>query len=209
MNILIVAAAPETDYAYVKQQAAQADYVICADAGLRHAAACGLTPDLLVGDFDSGMQPPAGIRTIRLKPEKDDIDLMCCTRQALTMQPDTITYVCASGGRIDHFLANLSLLEYVHSCGARAVFCDSRNRVTFHPGRCLMRYQADPSYKYLGIVPLDATLEHVTLRGLKYELTDATLYRAEIISTSNEPAAQQYSIEIGTGCALVIESKDK
>ena len=67
MNILILASAPEQDYAYVKQLAQQADYVICADGGLRHARACGIQPDLEIGDFDSG-HAPEDIPVIRLNP---------------------------------------------------------------------------------------------------------------------------------------------
>lgn len=53
MNVLILASAPETEYDYVRELAQQADYIICADGGTRHAAACGIRPDLVVGDFDS------------------------------------------------------------------------------------------------------------------------------------------------------------
>ena len=33
MNVLMLAAAPETDYEYVKPLAQRADYIICADGG--------------------------------------------------------------------------------------------------------------------------------------------------------------------------------
>lgn len=49
--------------------------IICADKGLDHALAAGLTPDMIVGDFDSAnSMPPEGIRVIRTIPEKDDTD---------------------------------------------------------------------------------------------------------------------------------------
>lgn len=208
MNVLIVASAPETEYDYVKRLAEQVDYIICADGGIRHALACGLHPNLVVGDFDSGKPPTANAEIITLKPEKDDSDLMCCTREALKRGADEITYVCASGGRIDHFLSNLSLLEYLYEQGSRGTFCDSRNRVTFHGGG-ERQYTADPFYRYVGIIPLDATLHGVTLRGLKYPLTNAMVSRSQVITISNEAIAPAYMIAIETGRALVIESKDK
>ena len=124
MNVLILASAPETEYGYVRELAQQADYIICADGGTRHAAACGIRPDLVVGDFDSGKRPDTDTETITLKPEKDDSDLMCCTREALRRGADVIAYACASGGRIDHFLSNLSLLEYLYEQGSCGRFCD-------------------------------------------------------------------------------------
>lgn len=208
MNMLMIASAPETQYDYVKQLAQRADYIICADGGIRHAAACGIHPDLVVGDFDSGKRMDVDTEIIALKPEKDDSDLMSCTREALRRGADCITYACASGGRIDHFLSNLSLLEYLYEQGCQGIFCDSCNRVTFHGGG-EMHYTADLTYPYVGIIPLDACLQGVTLRGLKYVLTDAKVSRSEIFTISNEPAAPEYTISIGMGRALVIESKDR
>lgn len=208
MNVLMIAAAPETDYDYIQPLAAQAEYIICADGGVRHAQACGIQPDLVVGDFDSGTYPDFDVEVIQLKPEKDDTDLLSCTREALRRGADQITYVCASGGRIDHFLSNLSLLEFLYEHGCKGMLADSRNRVTFHSGGTLT-YSADPAYKYVGIIPLDGTLTGLTLRGTKYVVTDAEVSRSQPYTTSNEPVEPEYSISIGSGRALVIESKDK
>ena len=206
MTALILASAPEREYDYVRELAQQADCIVCADGGVRHARACGLHPDLVIGDFDSGTLP-ADCEVIRLKPEKDDSDLMCCAREAIRRGADTIWIACASGGRIDHFLANLFLLEYLGREGVDALFFDSRNRVRFHGGGT-QRYTADPAYRYVGIIPLDAQLHGVTLRGLKYPLTDAELDRASVISISNEAVSAEYSITIKDGRALVVESRD-
>lgn len=208
MNVLMIAAAPETDYEYVKPLAQRADYIICADGGVRHAQVCGIQPDLVVGDFDSGSCPDFDVEVIRLKPEKDDTDLLSCTREALRRGADTITYVCASGGRIDHFLSNLSLLEFLYEHDCAGILIDSQNRVTFHGGGT-MAYQTDLEYPYVSIVPLDGKLTGLTLRGTKYVVTDAEVSRFEMYTTSNEPVESEYSITIGSGRALVIESKDK
>ena len=206
MKTLILASGPEQEYAYVKQLATQVDYIICADGGTRHAKACGIQPDLVIGDFDSGHRPD-DVETIVLEPEKDDSDLMCCTREAIRRGADEIIYACASGGRLDHLLSNLSLLEYLHTCDVHGVFCDSRNRVRFHPGGTKI-YQADPTYQYVGIIPLDEKLCGVTLQGLKYTLQNAEVSRIQMITISNEAIASEYTISVASGHSLVIESKD-
>lgn len=206
MTVLLIASAPEREYAYVKELAQRADCIVCADGGVRHARACGLHPDLVIGDFDSGTLP-ADCEVIRLRPEKDDSDLMCCVKEVIRRGADTIWIACASGGRIDHFLSNLSLLEYLDRRGIRALFFDSRNRVRFHGGGT-QRLTADPAYRYVGIIPLDAELHGVTLRGLKYPLTGAALDRAAVISISNEAVSPEYRITIEDGRALVVESRD-
>lgn len=207
MTALLLASAPETTYDYVKQLAQQADFLVCADGGIRHAQACGLTPDLVIGDFDSG-NCPTGCEVIALKPEKDDSDLMYCVRTVAQRGVDTIWIACASGGRLDHFLANLLLLETVEHMGLHAVFYDSQNRVVYHGGG-EKRFCTNESYRYVGIIPLDKTLYGVTLRGMKYPLDNAVLHRDAVISISNEAVQPEYSISIERGHALVIESRDK
>ena len=62
---------------------APGDLVIAADAGYRICLREHITPDLLIGDFDS-MEPPAGdARLIRLPVEKDDTDTLAAIRAGL------------------------------------------------------------------------------------------------------------------------------
>ena len=59
------------------------DYVIACDAGYRNAAALGVAPDLIVGDFDSAPRPEAE-NLVVLPAEKDDTD----THYAARLVPD-------------------------------------------------------------------------------------------------------------------------
>ena len=58
------------------------DYIIACDAGYRNAAALGVTPDLIVGDFDSAPRPEAG-NLVVLPAEKDDTDTHYAARLAV------------------------------------------------------------------------------------------------------------------------------
>ena len=58
-----------------------ADYIIACDKGYEHAAACGITPDLLVGDFDSYKgERDKRVPVLDLPVEKDDTDTMAAVR---------------------------------------------------------------------------------------------------------------------------------
>ena len=52
--------------------------VIAADGGLRHTQALGLTPDIILGDFDSLGYIPTDSRVYPV--EKDDTDAMLAVR---------------------------------------------------------------------------------------------------------------------------------
>ena len=55
------------------------DFVIAADGGLRHAQALGLTPNLILGDFDSLGYVPQGAEVFPV--EKDDTDAMLAIKK--------------------------------------------------------------------------------------------------------------------------------
>ena len=81
-HALIFAAAPETDYSYIRAFLGEHPdaLIACADGGLRHARALGLHPDFMISDCDS-MPETEGDEVIRLKPEKDDTDTQSCLRE--------------------------------------------------------------------------------------------------------------------------------
>ena len=70
-HALIFAAAPETDYGYIRAFLREHPdaLVACADGGLRHARALGLHPDFMISDRDS-MTDVEGTDIVLLKPEK-------------------------------------------------------------------------------------------------------------------------------------------
>lgn len=207
-HALMIAAGPETEYAYIQQflQTHPQAYIVCADGGLRHAQAMQIVPDLLIGDFDSGFAGPAK-ETVRLRPEKDDTDLQHCVRTVLERGCTEITIVCATGGRLDHLLANLSLLEEIHAAGGHGRILDPQNYVILHEGGC-QDFKKMPDYPYFSIIPLDAVLHGVTITGAKYPLTEATVTRAGMLTISNEPTAESFSVTIQQGAALLVFTHD-
>ena len=209
-HALIFAAAPETEYGYIRAfLAAHPDALIaCADGGLRHARALGLHPDFMISDCDS-LPEVEGTEIIRLKPEKDDTDTQGCLREVFRRGCTEATLVCATGGRIDHELANLSLLEEAYAMGGRLTVLDRQNRIVLHEGGS-QKFIMPPEYQYFSIVPLDAQLRGVTIEHAKYPLRDAVVTRAGMISISNEAAAgQTFTVTIAQGRAMVIFSRDQ
>ena len=60
--------------------------MICADAGYETAVKYGITPDLIVGDFDSVKTlPQKSAKVLTLPVEKDVTDTMFAVMKGLTM----------------------------------------------------------------------------------------------------------------------------
>ncbi|MBQ6845987.1 MAG: thiamine diphosphokinase, partial [Oscillospiraceae bacterium] len=58
----------------IKAVLSEKDFYIFCDSGLYHSEKLGISPDLIVGDFDSHQKPQTDIETIVLPREKDDTD---------------------------------------------------------------------------------------------------------------------------------------
>lgn len=207
-HALIFAGAPETDYDYIRAflRAHPQAAIVCADGGLRHARALGLSVDLMVSDCDS-LAETEGAEVIRLTPEKNDTDSQACLREVFRRGSTEATLVCATGGRIDHMLANLSLLEEAHALGGRLTVLDRQNKIVLHEGGH-QKFKMTEEHHYFSLIPLDEELTGVTIENAKYPLENARVTRAGVISISNEALGETFSVSIGTGRALLIFSRD-
>lgn len=110
----------------LREVPAPGDLVIAADAGYLACRAAGVTPDLLLGDFDS-MEQPADFDNVRRVPvEKDDTDTMLAIKTALEEGCGEVHLYGGTGGkRLDHTLANLQSLLYLRRRGARGYLYDN------------------------------------------------------------------------------------
>lgn len=107
--------------------------MICADRGWNFAKQAGITPNLVVGDFDS--EPDVlfpNCETVRLIPEKDDTDRRP-SDLALEKRFDEIAILGALGGRFDHSFANVAVLSYIHEHGSKGVLLSEKRNNNFFP----------------------------------------------------------------------------
>ena len=95
------------------------DILIACDKGYGYAKNMRLTPDVVIGDFDSftGVIDP-DIKVLRYPIEKDDTDTMLAVKYALNEGCDRIVICSALGGRMDHTIANIQSMAYAASHGA-------------------------------------------------------------------------------------------
>ena len=92
----------------LRETPAPDDLIIAADAGYRTCQNIGITPNILLGDFDSMPAPETTAHTIHLPVEKDDTDTLAAVRVALEHGCEEVHIYGGTGGsRLDHTLANL------------------------------------------------------------------------------------------------------
>ena len=69
-------------------------------------------------------------------------------------------------------------------------------------------YAAESADQSSLCIPLPYQIQSVTLRGLKYPLTDYTMGGFNSLGISNEIVSDEASISLSSGQLIVIESKD-
>ena len=175
-------------------------FVIAADSGYDTAKKLGVTPDLLVGDMDSIAEVPENVPTRRVKAEKDDTDTMLAADIACDMGADEINFVGGGGGRADHFLSNIFLLESLAERGVKARLRDGVNSIRF---LCDGTVRLKNKGGYFGILALEDST--VTAEGCKYPLKDAALKRSHPYAVSNE-VTEEYATVTVKGRVIITES---
>ena len=179
------------------------DVILAADAGFRLCRELGLTPDLLLGDFDSMEAPKDFAHLIRVPVEKDDTDTMLAVREGLRLGCTEFHLYGGTGGkRLDHTLANFQALLYLRRHGARGCLYDDDFCWTAMEDESLtLTRQVD--WGIVSLFPQDGAAEGVTLTGLQYPLTDARLTPDVSLAVSNHFAAEQAAIAVRKGALLV------
>ena len=177
------------------------DFVIAADGGLRHTKALGITPNEVLGDFDSLGFVPAGANVFPV--EKDDTDAMLAARKGLQLGfREFWFYGSLDGPRLDHTLANFQTLQYLADRGAAGYLIGNDylvtvvkdGRITFPAGRT----------GTVSVFCLGADAEGVSIKGLYYELTGGKLTAGFPLGVSNHFTGTEAIIEVEKGSVLVM-----
>jgi thiamine pyrophosphokinase len=183
------------------------DLRIAADGGARNALACGVTPHLLVGDFDS-LTPTelsafraAGAQTIEYPVRKDYTDLELAMQQACERQCSETLIVGGLGARWDQTLANLLLPAAFPGMQVRLV--DGLQELSFiNPGKTLeVRGQPGDT---VSLIPVGGDAENIVTDGLEYPLSGEALVLGSTRGVSNVLLGHQATISLGRGLLICI-----
>lgn len=188
------------------------DFCIAVDGGMDYLEFLGIEPDLILGDFDSvtdcmgeavrEIEVACPEKVIRLKPEKDDTDMLSALREGLKRGFRDFRLYGATGGRIDHTLANIQCLSFLKKQGATGYLCDGTGMMFLIQNEAI-HFKKDVS----GVLSLFSTIKEtrgVTIEGMKYELENATITNDFPIGISNEFVGMDATIQVEDGELLCV-----
>ncbi len=210
MKAVIFANADINDYSFCSQYVKDA-VIICCDGGMRHTMKLGITPDYIVGDFDSVSQEVLEYykkQNIELKQvpcRKDETDMELGISHAMEIGADDITLIGGIGSRMDHTLANIFQLIRINKHGLKGRIVNENNVITLCDGKCDVYGRKGDLVSF---VPITMEVKGVTTSGLEYPLNKATLYMDSPLGVSNVMEGEYASYTFDEGMALIIKAKD-
>jgi len=184
------------------------DLVIAADSGLLNAKKLGVTPSILLGDFDSLGEPDPedGVTIVRLPVEKDVTDTQAAVDLALEKGAREIVIIGGLSGRLDHTLSVLAILEKLDAMHVHALATNGQNRARFLRNNSTLI--ARSRFRYLSLIAADPVVKGVTLEGCKYPLKKARLVRTHQYAVSNELTGNCALIDVRRGGVWILECMD-
>ncbi len=188
---------------------ATCDFIICADNGLTHAKKLAITPNFIIGDFDSidkeTLEEFKHIEIRKLNPVKDETDTECAIDYAIERGATEIIVYGGIGHRFDHSLANVHLLAKALDQRVKAQLRNENNVVYIVDNHIEINACIG---ELVSLIPLTETVMGVNTTGLFYSLENGSFQIGKPYGVSNYMTSTTATISIKSGKLLVIRARD-
>ncbi|MBY0144523.1 thiamine diphosphokinase [Neobacillus niacini] len=215
MHINILAGGPVELLPNLNEYKQENEVWVGVDRGVFTLINMNITPQIAFGDFDSVTKQELmiieeNVENMKIyKPEKNETDMELALNWAIEQRPDLIRVFGASGGRLDHFLANVQLLvkPLMEDNNVKIFLIDKQNIISLKgPGSYKIKMRSDK--KYISFVPLTLSVKGLTLEGFKYPLKNRHISIGSTLCISNELVSDNGTFSFSEGILLVIRSND-
>lgn len=178
--------------------------IFCIDKGIEICRACGIIPDILIGDFDSAESSAVdwarakNISVEQYPVDKDLTDTQLALKRATEIFGEHVAILTgAFGGRFDH------LYSTIFTCAAanqKIFLADEREIIFYLRGGESAEIKFFQTPLAVSLLPITSTCAGVTIKNVRWELDGATLTQNFPYAVSNRVASDKISVgvEIGT-----------
>ena len=202
---VVIGNASINNYDYLLKEINEDDFLIYCDGGLKHLEKLKILPNLIIGDFDSFKNPNLDIETIVLPREKDDTDTMAAVKEGIERGYKDFLLLGVIGERLDHSLANVSILLYLDSLNLKGKIIDDYSEMLLVSKK---EELVSDEFSYFSLINILSNAKGVNVIDAKYPLIDATLPTTYQYSVSNEVLPNKVSkISLKEGTLLLIKTR--
>lgn len=181
--------------------------LICADGGANSAFKLGLTPDVIIGDFDSARKEVLKYYSekseiIQVK-RQNDTDVEKCLKYCIKKKIDEVILTGVTGDRLDHSFCNLGIVLKFYD-KIRIKIVHQKSILSAHSGRFEFQTVKGETISLYGF---DEKTKF-TSKGLKFPLKNIPLPFGKRESTSNVAAGNSVKLKINGGLAFIVREYD-
>lgn len=179
--------------------------IIAADAGIGHATALGVVPELWVGDFDSvPVDLPDALEAVprmTFPAEKDKTDGELAVEAAFARGATALVLAGAFGGpRADHAFLHMVLAMRLAEAGIDVTLTSgTQEGVPLRSGRARFDYEDGTLFSVLGF----SDLTGLSLAGAKWPLDNVQVPFGSSLTISNEVRGG-LEVALGGGRAMLL-----
>ena len=202
MKCLIMSGGEKPKDEVIRKYASSCELIIGVDKGCNYLYDLNITPQYIVGDFDSSkaevIKKLENLGAVKYKYncEKDFTDSEEAFELAISKKASEIYFLGSTGKRLDHTLGNLGLL--LNALNRNKVFLVNSN----------FKIYSDDEYKYISFLAYNEEIKEFTIKDAKYTLDKYKLKVGDSRTVSNEFNSNEINIEVSNGNLLVMFSKD-
>ncbi len=201
MRALIIANGTHPSLRLVRKILNEVDIIICADGGANYARKQKITPDIIIGDFDSITEETrnyfADIKQLHIK-DQYSTDLEKAIAYCIKKKYYEVIITGAFGSRVDHTTGSLGCFKKFHD-KIHIVFID--NDATVSRIDKSIQFHSTAGEK-ISLIPLDRCTG-VTTQNLRYPLKNDVLEIGVREGISNEATDSTVSIKVKKGTLLL------
>jgi thiamine pyrophosphokinase len=200
-TVLIIADGEFPTHAIPLKLLDNAETIICCDGAAKKLIQYGIVPAAIVGDMDSLEQnlQVTYRELIHQNYNQETNDLTKSFDYALSLNPDKLIILGATGAREDHAIGNISLLSlYRERAGIDIeMFTNNGRFIAVHTTSTINI----PAGSYVSIFSLDTNITIESL-GLKYPLK-GVVFDAWWKGTLNETTEESFTLTFKSGRVII------
>lgn len=202
-RVCVIAGAGEAgDYKLLKERLPMDAYYIAADGGYDLLRKMGITPSIVIGDMDSVMGDAAHLPVLKYPSEKNETDMWLAAQYAVNKGFKEIILIGALGGRMDHTLGNINVLESIQKMGASGRIYDENKEIfLLSEGIYILK---EKQGDIISLFPFGVYEARTKLEGLKYSGEVIILRNDSTCGVSNEFLNEPATITVISGKILAI-----
>ena len=181
----------------------EGDLIIAADGGYDHAVNAKISAHLFIGDMDSLTTTlPENLEKKTFPERKDYTDMQLSYMEGKERGYTNFEIYGGTGGRSDHTFANIALLLKMADDGCSCKMISEKEIYTvIKNGSLTVNGEAG---NYISVFAIGGVAKGVSIKGLDYEVEDATLTPDFPLGVSNKFIGKESKISVSNGSLLVI-----